>query len=109
MQSENVKQCLNMLHNVEVIEDLDNNQYKCLYVDQQEFIVCLDEDNFALMEALQLCDIYDVDLNYVMAIRDTIKLDIEGEYGLMIDFYRSSQNKSMLDQLYSKSIHLPVS
>ncbi len=106
MQSENVKQCLSILHNVIVIANLDN-KIKCMYADQQEFNLYLNDH--AMIEALQLCDAYNVGLEYVMAIRDIIQVDIEGEHGLMINFYRSSQDMSMLNELYSKSIHLPAS
>lgn len=106
MQSKNVEHCLNILHNVVVITSLDN-KIKCVYADHQEFNLYLDDHE--MIEALQLCDAYNVGLEYVMAIRDIIERDIKGENGLMINFYRSSQNMSMLDELHSKSIHLPAS
>jgi len=103
MQSENVKQCLSTLHNVIVIVNLDNKM-KCLYSDGKEFNLYLDDH--AMIEALQLCDAYSVGFDYVMAIRDIIERDIESENGLMIDFYRSRQDIYMLNELYSKSIHI---
>jgi hypothetical protein len=96
MQSENVLYYLNKLHNVVFIAMLDN-KVKCIYSDGQEFNVYLDDSY--MIEALFLCDQYDITLEYVVAVRDALLLDASQELGLLLIFYRSNQDKLMLDEL----------